>query len=488
MSPPPFGTGLGVQVKPETAIRSLVDWASGPLVEIQISGPLPDSCSNRHRPAWQPTIRMPQRPIDDSAFYYGQASDAHKKLYDKLGNLISIRRAAKIPNDTCQHANAQAPTGCILEQRVTVCTLEQCLAGCTLKHCVEETKHALRNLGAALYDLAIRPEFKKELKSGRLFLELSTDESLSHLPWELIHDTPPERYGITGLIKEVDDKLAYYCLKHFVGRFVNRIETTPPRQVNFGVRPAKPEDLVVLLIVVPDPNDPSKPPVYAPLPGARAEMEAIIKALEDLKLSEASFRVLYDKNATFENVRDQLKGEERKHIIHFCGHAEFNPDESNASALLLYGGEKLRTGQIVDFFTHAKPILCFINSCNSARTPVPPPSPDKLLDKNRYNLYGLGKAFLETGTYLLGANWEIEDVAAETFAGSFYHSLLVERLSLGEAVRNARLKCKEVSSSDFAWASYVLYGDPRVQFQMGSVSSVVRVRSDATTFVPRASR
>jgi len=229
-------------------------------------------------------------------------------------------------------------------------------------------------------------------------------------------------------------------------------------------------------------------PNYIRLDGAKAEMNAIKSALEPLGLTGNALLILYDEEATYRNVRNVLSGDTRKHIIHFCGHGEFNPTQPNESKLLLHKGEALVTGQIVKLFSRAKPILCFINACNSAQTPpLQPPSPEDLLDKNRYNVYGLGKAFLETGTYLLGANWEIEDEAAATFAGSFYKSLLVKGVSLGEAVRNARVECKKLNSSDFAWASYVLYGDPRVQFQMPKVSSVVRVRTNAPISASRKS-
>jgi CHAT domain-containing protein len=340
-----------------------------------------------------------------------------------------------------------------------------------LRQYVKDTRGALRLLGHALYDFAIESPIKEELKSNGLFLEIATDDSLSHLPWELMNDIPVDPTAKKGSRDDTQGDGGYYCLKHFVGRFVDTAHTTSPALIDFPWRLAKREDLVVVLIVVRNAGK-----GYAPLEGAREELDAIVNALKPLRLQDDALKVLYDKQATRLNVTNVLGGEKRKHIIHFCGHGEFNPNDPSKSRLRLYDGESLGTNEIVRYFGHAKPILCFINACNSAKHGfVSPPSPESLLDKDRFNLYGLGKAFLDTGTYLLGANWEIEDRAAKTFARSFYDSLLVKGLALGEAVRSARVACKDLNLSDFAWASYVLYGDPRVQFHTGKITSVVRV-------------
>jgi CHAT domain len=448
---------LGVSVQAVTAIRSLVNWAGGPLVEIQISGEPPAACQHHHRPAWRSIFRLPPRRIPAAAESYDGANRAYTSLIARLETLIEARRGAKKKSAAGAEPQYLAPS----DPRVR-------------RH-VKATRHALRLLGYALYDFAIDPAIGKELKMNGVYLEIGTDKSLSHLPWELINDLPYDPTGREDPGDDTNDEHGYYCLKHFVGRFVDNAKTAPPEDYQW--RSEAPEDLVVALIIVPWSGSD-----YDPLPGAEKEMKAIMEALKPLKLPPGSLRVLYGEQATKDNVRNLLfyEDDKRKHIIHFCGHGYFNPKDPSNSNLRLYDGQSLGTDQIVSYFSRAKPILCFINACNSAKHAfVPPPSPASLLDQDRYNLYGLGKAFLDTGTYLLGANWEIEDRAAMTFAGSFYDSLLVKGLSLGESVRNARIACRKLNLSDFAWASYVLYGDPRVQFQIASprkVTSFVRVR------------
>jgi CHAT domain-containing protein len=81
------------------------------------------------------------------------------------------------------------------------------------------------------------------------------------------------------------------------------------------------------------------------------------------------------------------------------------------------------------------------------------------------NFYGLAQAFLGTGSYLLGTRWKINDDLAAEFAPTFYAALLKDGEPLGKAVREARIACLKKDADDFAWASYVLYGDPRVRFR-----------------------
>jgi CHAT domain-containing protein len=82
----------------------------------------------------------------------------------------------------------------------------------------------------------------------------------------------------------------------------------------------------------------------------------------------------------------------------------------------------------------------------------------------RYDIFGLARAFLETGAFLLGNRWKVGDAAAAAFAKAIYTELLDGR-PLGRAVRDARKACRRESPKDFSWASYTFYGDPRLCFR-----------------------
>jgi CHAT domain-containing protein len=209
-----------------------------------------------------------------------------------------------------------------------------------------------------------------------------------------------------------------------------------------------------LLIAV---QDPKKPGVMA-LSRVRDEADAIEKLLRPIV---GKLTVLKDSNATWDNIRAELANEDYD-IIHFCGHAHFDESSTDLgnSQLLTYKSDITST-EITEYFIQAKPILCFINGCESVLGSD---------SANRLCLYGLGKAFLSTGAYLLGTRSRVGDKGAAEFAIVFYTKLLKERLSLGESVMWARRACKQKSSGTFGWASYILYGDPRFFFPRPATS------------------
>jgi CHAT domain-containing protein len=118
----------------------------------------------------------------------------------------------------------------------------------------------------------------------------------------------------------------------------------------------------------------------------------------------------------------------------------------------------MATGHIKGF-CKKPPVLFFVNGCESTVG-----RGEGTQWKNRYDIFGLARAFLETGSYLLGSRWKIGDQGAAEFAKAFYAELLQEK-PIGRAIREARCACKGARPDDFSWASYVYYGDPRLRFR-----------------------
>ena len=277
------------------------------------------------------------------------------------------------------------------------------------------------------------------------FLSFTLDEALLNYPWELVYD---------------DD---FYCLKHRVGRIVNSSEKNPPSMESaewWGERLERPSVLVIA---------PCRPevPGYPELPAARDEAVAITELLQN----DLGLRVdaLIDEKATFSNViealqiRIELDNDIKYQIIHFCGHADYDETNSGNGCLILHD-QKLETNLIAAHFGDTRPILCFINACNSAQTAAASTSPASINLMEQFNIYDLGRAFLRTGAYLVGSRWMLSDGVAKRFALSFYESLLLKGDPIGEAIRLSRVTCKDEFADDFGWASYVFYGDPRVRF------------------------
>lgn len=282
--------------------------------------------------------------------------------------------------------------------------------------------------------MALPPAVRRTLATGKGFLEIIVDESLLEYPWELMSDGD-----------------SFLCLRHWVGRFVNA--KTADALLAIGAtdwNTLTPGPLQVLLVSVADP--PARGgKTYERLLEAEAETKAITRALTG---AGVMLKTLIGPQATFAEVQKAFRG--TYHIIHFNGHAEFNPERPRESGLVLHD-QNMKPGQIAPFLKANPPVLFFVNACETAATGS--------ATGRGHQAFGLARAFLSTGAYLLGTRWRVEDAKAAEFAESFYTSLLAEK-SIGESVRDARVSCKDdTDPGDFSWASYVYYGDPRVGFR-----------------------
>ena len=336
-----------------------------------------------------------------------------------------------------------------------------------LKGAVKESRgasDAARAIGEDLLRWYLPKEIQDEFRQKQIFIELGLDQDLVDLPWELMYD---------------GDK--YVSLKHDIGRFINTGDTFIPKSSRVeGWFSEQYDKLSVLVISVPEPQD-RKGVKYRPLSEARAETEALKRLLGDK--AEIDLVVLCDKDAKWRTVRDVVASG-RYDIIHFNGHA-YSGGDRPGSGLVLHD-QDMMSETIIKAFGDKPPILLFMNACEtgSLEAGAPANAPHGL------NVAGLGKAFLMTGAYLIGNMWPVTDRASEIFARQFYASLLGELVakpdgvnhSLGQAMREARTQCRKMcSTDDWSWASYVLYGDPRLGFRLtaqGQTDEVNRVLLD----------
>jgi CHAT domain-containing protein len=101
--------------------------------------------------------------------------------------------------------------------------------------------------------------------------------------------------------------------------------------------------------------------------------------------------------------------------------------------------------------------MIFLNACHSGQVAL--------------SLTGLGgwadKFFREArASAFVGTLWEVNDELAALFARSFY-SGLAGGLTLGEALRAARLHIRDSQPSNPTWLAYALYGDPNGKVTFG---------------------
>lgn len=297
-----------------------------------------------------------------------------------------------------------------------------------------ELMETMVQAGRELFELVVPQSIKAELRADPLFLEIGMDEDLLEYPWELMHD-----------------RQDFLCAKHYLGRFVNvRVPPIPPsreprRSGSLG------GPLKVLLVSVPRPLDRGGRR-YEHLAAAESETEELVGILNSIPGVELS--LLRGREATRKNFLRALDVAEFN-VIHYSGHAHFDEDQPHMSALVLDDID-LTTGPLVSYLNQRPPIFCFLNACETGTPPG---------WREQYSVFGLARALLETGSYLLGSRWNLGDAAAKTFASVFYQSLLGQEKTFGEALMDARRECRVALPDSFDWASYVYYGDPRVYFR-----------------------
>ncbi len=193
------------------------------------------------------------------------------------------------------------------------------------------------------------------------------------------------------------------------------------------------------------------------LPGAEKEGERI-KALLS---GDPAFQVdeLRREAATWSAVRARFRSGDYD-VIHYAGHAFFDPNNRSRSGILCHGHQVLSGADLVHL--EKLPALVFFNACEAGRVrgaeeaePGEAPEPTaRKLEKS----VGLAEAFLRAGVgNYVGTYWPVEDAAAEKFAGVFYRAL-VNGDSVGNALQQGRRQVLEIPSVD--WADYIHYGSP----------------------------
>lgn len=396
-----------------------VDWCAGPSVQIELLSPITSDGNYlmNYTPSFRGTLRP---PVTELKVGPKALNPIETRITDLIGKMEGKLRGAGSTTTTA------VPNEEILED--------------------------MELLGDQLYTFLIRSYIPADidLRKSRLYLEIGMDEDLMNFPWELVHDGND-----------------FLCLKQYIGRFV-RSKTTQPMFMNPDITLGSSlENLSILIISVPKTDPIGETKDYEPLPQAEVEAQAMCNLLSEIK----NVRIQYvtPKDATFDKVYLALK-RNTYDILHFCGHAYYD-DQHPANSGIVLRDKIMQTGQITNTIRGRKdkklPVLCFINACESTKTVNS--TGTKTGEGNRLNIYGLARAFLDTGAYLLGSRWRVKDATAMEFARQFYTSLVKNEKSIGESVFDARNSCKDNVPADvFGWATYIYYGDPRLYFRKAS--------------------
>ncbi|HEU5081211.1 MAG TPA: CHAT domain-containing protein [Opitutaceae bacterium] len=161
-------------------------------------------------------------------------------------------------------------------------------------------------------------------------------------------------------------------------------------------------------------------------------------------------------------------------IVHYAGHAYFDPAVPSRSGILCHGGDILSGADLSGLGN--LPNLVVFNACESGRVRAIPKElraakkskatkkskptvpPDSALTKAVEKTAGLAEAFLRGGvSNYVGTYWSVGDQPAVVFATTFYPALL-RGATVGEALLAARRAIREQSGT-VDWADYLHYGN-----------------------------
>jgi hypothetical protein len=197
----------------------------------------------------------------------------------------------------------------------------------------------------------------------------------------------------------------------------------------------------------------------------------------------------------FEVSRDVLSGEDATwlnfclklcegeyDIIHFSGHGQFHEDDPESSAWMFHD-EAINARTIRNMLINltGPPWLVYGNACKSA-VEVP-----RSHSSYHNSVFGMASAFINHGVAAyIAPIWDIEDEIAKDIAIRFYDELLLQRSTLGEALRTSKqaehkkLSERRPEPDPIGWASVVLYGDPTGELLQALAGKEVDPKTAAT--------
>ncbi len=331
---------------------------------------------------------------------------------------------------------------------------------------VEEAMTVLRQLGRSLGEDIIQDlgeplsEERRRLAQDTALaphLRLQIPKHLMRYPWELMSDQE-------GLLFE----------RFAMGRQFFTRSRMPKKQ-------QRPETALRVLVLGDPKFDASfwKESKPNQLPGAVREAKHVVDLFRELRddlegIVEVWIEAHIGCVITVNQVRDLLRSG-RYDIVHYAGHACFNPDDAEGSAWLLSDG-LLHAREIRNTlqWTPTPPWLVYANACEAGMEGGDSIASD-VLRHYQGDVCGLGSAFTDHGVRgYLAPLWPINDDVALQIATDFYRGLLIKRFTLGESLFKAKQDAKNrllgidgqaqgsllPAQVALSWASLVLYGDP----------------------------
>jgi CHAT domain-containing protein len=303
---------------------------------------------------------------------------------------------------------------------------------------------SLEQKGRLLCNDVLPNEVKKILiESKAEYLIIDVDDHLVHFPFELFY------------LKD-----CFLCEKFAIGRRVRTQQT-----VQFIQRDRKPPFSFWVV------NNPTKDLSHAAKEGK--EIRSVLKQYLSKKNQLSPIKQFrLDSNISKEHIKSRICDHD---IMHFAGHGIFDQNVPGQSGWQFSDG--LFTADDIKKLACNKPLPClvFSNACQSGRTE----SWDFHTD-DQAAIYGIANAFKLSGVlHYVGTFWNIPDNTSQSFAKIFYQKLMKGK-TIGMAMLSAR-KALIANHQDLCWASYHLYGDPRISYvEKSDIDDDLEIEPDKT--------
>jgi len=269
----------------------------------------------------------------------------------------------------------------------------------------------LRKVGETVFRQFFPPsicEILKKSEGGTLFLHV--DKTLSHIPWELLHDGQVFLSDKFVIGRSVD------------GSYIQKEVTVSDRRLS--------------VLIIADPT--------ADLPMAKEEGRRLLEMFQtEISTDLADVRYISGRRISRLTLLTEMQD---KDIVHFAGHTAQNEDGMV--------GFRLSDDRILTSVEIARiknpPEFVFANSCSSFGS------------NSIENVNTMATAFLRSGVSgYIGTAWDIADSNETTeFALEFYRNIFLER-PVGQSLYEARqMARKRNPNQDLTWAAYFLHGNP----------------------------
>jgi len=295
------------------------------------------------------------------------------------------------------------------------------------------SEEELMDIGGILYTQFLPPLTRENIQHlDPEYIYVITNDS--NIPWELTYDG--------------DD---FWCLKYGFSRLPSRPGSFFQERIFIGHRitPISPNEINVLIIADPEGD----------LKAAAQEADSIESMFKNLTLDrKISVKTLKQKRANLFDVLKELR-KPKYDIIHFAGHASLRYEQDGEEAGLKLSDGLLSLNEVKRIRWHViqkqdryiapkKPIV-FCNACATE---------------------SFCFAFIDAGaSAFIGTFYETKDSPSAELASVFYKNV-VNGLTFGNALREARKQIRTKYKGTSYWAPYILYGISNKGIELGKFS------------------